>query len=287
MSVRFIPRARLPDAAWLENVDPPVAGLWHIGEPLENLEPRVAIVGARDATAYGLDVARTLGADLGSRGIVVVSGMARGIDTQAHRGALSAGRTIAVLAGGPDVAYPRSSKHVHAEIAARGAILSENPPGSENRKHEFVRRNRIIVAISSAVVIVQADRVRSGAMKTAEFAAAIGRPVLAVPGDIRSHLSSGPHDLLRHGASVCADATDVLEAIGLARTEDDVRVPYVPPHLPTDERRILEAVIAGPGTAGQIVKRAKLDDARGARALSSLELAGLVRRDAIGCYVSA
>jgi DNA processing protein len=287
VNIRFIPRNELPEREKLTNAEPPVLGLWHVGLPLNELRPRVAIVGARDATPYGYDVARTLAADLALRGFVIVSGMARGIDTEAHRGALSVptGRTIAVLAGPVDKPYPRSSKTIYEEIRTRGAIVSENEVGSVAWKHEFVKRNRIIAAMSDAVIIVQADKDRSGAMKTADAAMGLGIHLFGVPGDVRSNLSTGPHELLRLGNHICANVNDVLEVLGYAKATDEEKKIYIPPHLPSDEKRMLVAVGKGPATADDLIARTKLESSRASRALASLELAGFIRRDPTGCYV--
>ena len=176
------------------------------------LDPRraVAIVGARRAASYGREVARSLGRELGAEGVLVISGLAFGIDACAHRGALDAGApTIAVLGCGPDVAYPAAHRALWRRIAERGAVVSELPPGTTPRRWTFPARNRILAALAGTTVVVEAAH-RSGSLQTARLAAGLGRTVGAVPGPITSRASVGPNDLLAAGARVVRGAEDVL-----------------------------------------------------------------------------
>jgi DNA processing protein len=169
----------------------------------------VAVVGARRASSYGREVARTLGRDLAAAGITVISGMAFGIDACAHRGALESGRTVAVLGCGADVAYPASHRSLWRRIQESGLVLSELPPGTGAWRWSFPARNRIMAALAGITVVVEAAE-RSGSLLTAEIAANMGREVGAVPGPVNSRTSAGPNDLLAHGASLIRDADDVL-----------------------------------------------------------------------------
>ena len=170
----------------------------------------VAVVGARDASPYGTDVARVLGAGLAGAGVVVISGMARGIDAAAHTGALQAGgRTVAVLAAGPERPYPASARALYRRIRAHGAVVSELPPGTPTRRWSFPARNRLIAALAALTVVVEA-RPGSGALLTAAAAADLGRPLGAVPGHVTSPLAIGPHGLLAAGARLVTSAADVL-----------------------------------------------------------------------------
>jgi DNA processing protein len=184
----------------------------HVADALT--APTVAIVGARACSGYGAQVARTLAREIAAAGVTVVSGLARGVDAEAHRGALDAnGRTVAVLGCGIDRDYPAA----HAELARRivegGGIVSEYEPGVEPAPWRFPARNRIIAALADAVVIVEA-RSRSGALITVDLAMEIGRPIYAVPGEITSNLSAGTNDLLRRGhAAAITSALDVLDAL--------------------------------------------------------------------------
>lgn len=183
------------------------------GDPDVLGRPCVALVGARAATVDGLLTARTLAFELARRGLVVVSGLARGIDAAAHRGALEAGgATIAVQACGLDQVYPREHRELAAEIARCGAVVSELPIGSPPRAAHFPLRNRVISGLSLATVVIEA-RLRSGSLVTASHALNQGREVLAVPGALRAPTSEGPHRLLRDGARPMLGADDVLEVL--------------------------------------------------------------------------
>ena len=198
--------------------DPPTEHLYTRGDQIETAlrKPTVAVVGARACSSYGAHVARTLAHDLAAAGVTVVSGHARGIDGEAHRGALDAdGRTVAVLGCGIDRDYPAAHADLARRIAESGGIVSEYEPGTEPAPWRFPARNRIIAALADAVVIVEA-RNRSGALITVDLAMEIGRPIYAVPGEITSLLSEGTNDLLRHGhATAITSARDVLDALGI------------------------------------------------------------------------
>lgn len=173
----------------------------------------VTICGSRRATSYGREVARSLGNELGSAGVVVVSGLAFGIDACAHRGALDSGApTIAVLGCGPDVAYPAAHRELWRRIAEHGLVLSELPPGSTPWRWTFPARNRIMAALARITVVVEAAE-RSGSMVTAGFASDFGRLIGAVPGPITSRASVGPNSLLSNGAVVIRDGGDVLATL--------------------------------------------------------------------------
>jgi DNA processing protein len=184
-------------------------------------ERAVAVVGARACTAYGEHVAAELAAGLCDRGWTVVSGAAYGIDGAAHRGALAAdGGTVAVLACGVDVVYPRGHDALIGRVAAAGAVASELPPGSMPSRRRFLQRNRLIAALSRGTVVVEAA-LRSGAANTAGHAAALSRPVMAVPGPVTSASSAGCHELLRtRDAALVTDARDVLDLVGRLGVDD-------------------------------------------------------------------
>src|SRR5918993_3192592 len=192
--------------------DPPPE-LWIRGDADALRAPTVAIVGSRAASPYALEVARRLGADLARRNVAVASGMARGVDSAAHRGALEAGGiTIAVFGCGVDVIYPREHRGLAERILERGALVSEFPPGMPPLKCNFPKRNRIISGLSLAVVIVEAAE-GSGSLITAEFALDQGRTVLAVPGNVLGGRNYGAHALLRDGAKLVESADDILEEL--------------------------------------------------------------------------
>ncbi len=248
-------------------------------------EPSLAVVGARRASAYGLEVARALGRGLAAAGVVVTSGMALGIDSAAHVGALEAGRTVAVLAGGADVPYPAGKRQLHGRIGAVGAVVSEMPPGTPVRRWAFVARNRIIAALGVATVLVEAAE-RSGSLTTADFALGLGRPVGAVPGLVTAPNAAGTNALIQAGAALVQDAADALDLAAL----DGLVVPRGPAGaaagVPDELRPVLAAVEAGRGTATAIAEGTG-DVGRVLEQLTELELRGLVRRSFGGRYVRA
>jgi len=257
----------------------------------------VAVVGARRATPYGLDVARVLGRGLAAAGITVVSGMALGIDSAAHAGALEApGPTIAVLAGGADRPYPASKRALYRRITAAGCVVSELPPGTGIMKWAFPARNRIIAGLASATVVVEAQE-RSGSLITAEIAADLGRHIGAVPGPVTGPRSAGTNALLHDGAAVVRDVRDALELTAIdvpvsfrrpiSRPPADVmpaRPAMPPPPADPELRRALQAVDDGATSPGRLARVFDGDVARAAVALTRLELAGLLRRDLDGSY---
>jgi DNA processing protein len=254
--------------------DPPSA-LYIRGEPDPSLlsEPAVAIVGARACSSYGRSVARSLARELASAGLVVVSGMARGIDGEAHRGALEAGaRTHAVLGCGIDRDYPAAHGELARRICERGLIVSEYEAGVEPAPWRFPARNRIIAGLCRATVVVEA-RERSGALITADFALEEGREVLAVPGEITSALSSGTNALIRLGATPVTCAEDVLEVFGLERmTTREVAVGPA-------AKALLEALRDASLTGDELVRASRIDSAAASAALIELELARLVMQE--------
>lgn len=226
-------------------------GLWVKG-PLqlaEAVERSVSIVGARDATSYGCDVASDLAADVADAGVTVVSGAAYGIDSAAHRGALGIGApTLAVLACGADVDYPRAHAVLLARIAESGLVVSEQAPGRTPTKGRFLTRNRIIAGLSIGTVVVEAAR-RSGALNTVGWAVEAGRVVMGVPGPVSSQASVGVHQALRSGSAVVVtNGAEVLEAIDPIGVRD-ATLPWTPPTafdvLPRGLQIVLEAVPAG------------------------------------------
>jgi DNA protecting protein DprA len=227
--------------------------------------PAVAIVGARACSSYGAQVARMLGRDLAAAGLVVVSGLARGIDGEAHRGALETdGHTVAVLGCGIDRDYPAAHAGLARSIAERSLIVSEYEPGVEPSPWQFPARNRVIAGLCAATVVVEA-RERSGALITADFALDEGREVFAVPGEITSSLSTGTNALLRLGATPLTSAADVLESFGLEKPEK------AKPRVGDAAASLLPHL---PATVDELVRASRLSAAEVAAALAELELAG-------------
>jgi DNA processing protein len=274
-----------PDA--LDHLPDPPAVL-HVWGELAAIPTRtrdaVSIVGARRATSYGLEVARSLGRELAQAGMVVVSGMALGCDSAAHEGALEArGVTVAVLAGAAERPYPASKRHIHAALAATGCAVSEFPPGFRAHRWCFVARNRVIAALSHMTVVVEATE-RSGSLITAARAREIGREVGAVPGRITTRAAGGANALLSDGATVVRGAQDVLDAVcGVGERPLDLgaaRRALMGPDL----REVLDAIGDGQNTVSALARGpADLQRVRGV--LGELELLGYLRREPSGRYV--
>jgi DNA processing protein len=245
----------------------------------------VAIVGARRASPYGVELARSLGRSLAITGLTVVSGMALGIDSAAHVGSLAAyGPTVAMLPGGADLPYPAAKRQLYKQIVSCGVALSELPPGTPPRRWSFPARNRLIAALAAMTIVVEAGE-RSGALLTAGFARSLGRALGAVPGRVTSPTATGPNALLAEGARIVRDVQDVLDTLselGIRRpateTPKDPRAELSP-----ELRRLLDLIAAGhaPDAAAA---RAGLSADQALAALASLELAGYVRREPGGAY---
>jgi DNA processing protein len=248
----------------------------------------IAIVGSRRPTPYGLDVAERLSRDLAGRGITIVSGLARGIDTAAHRGALAGGgRTIAVLGSGIDRIYPPENRELAEEIAAQGAIISQFARGTPPLPHNFPVRNDVIAGLAVGTVVVEADE-GSGALITATHAAERGRLVFAVPGPITSAASRGTNALLRDGATLVRDWTDIVNELP-AMWRDCVRVdadPDAPRETVSGDEAIVLILVRGtPIPLERLIEGSGLGAGRTSAALVALEVKGLIRQTAGLDYV--
>jgi DNA processing protein len=260
--------------------DPPPV-LWTKGNPALLARRAVAVIGSRAATGYALDVGFRLAGELAARGVVVVSGLARGVDSAAHRGCLDAGgATVAVLGSGLDRIYPAEHDVLAAEIEQNGLLLSELGPGGAPLPEHFPLRNRIISGISLAVVVVEASE-HSGSLITARCAMEQGREVMAVPGSVLSGRNRGSHALLKDGAKVVETADDILEELGAwtggAASED--------PDKPLTDDPLLAHMDAGePYQLDQLVERTGMAPSRLLVRLTELELNGQVARAAGGGF---
>jgi DNA processing protein len=263
--------------------DPP-AVLFVQGSVDALADPLVAVVGARAATRYGLDVADALAADLARAGVCVVSGMARGIDGAAHRGALAAGgTTLALQACGPDRTYPPEHRSLRARIATVGAVISELPPGHAPRAAYFPLRNRLISGLARVVIVVEA-RQRSGSLVTMRLALDQGRDVMAVPGPIDAPTSVGPNQLLRDGARPVLGVSDVLDCLGIEAAGPDASPsPGVRPPEDPLEREILRTLTRAPLPRDALSERLGRRPEEIAAAVTALQLAGRVAQDRDGC----
>ena len=270
----------------LAALDPPppvisVMGAMHLLE-----RKTIAIVGSRNASAAGAKVAATIARDLGERGFVVVSGLARGIDAAAHRASLDGG-TVGVVAGGLDVVYPEENRALQTEIASRGALVSEMPPGTRPQARHFPRRNRLISGLSLAVVVVEAA-MRSGSLITARFALEQGRDVFAVPGSPLDPRAAGSNSLIKQGAALVENADDIAAAldtpVGRRFTEPEpfsfnpVAGPAPEPNAGA-RARIVSALGPTPTMVDEIVRQTGLSVQVVRVALLELDLAGRLHRD--------
>jgi DNA processing protein len=244
----------------------------------------IAIVGSRHATPYGLGVAEELGSELARRGVTIVSGLARGIDTAAHRGALAVqGRTIAVLGSGLDVVYPPENARLAGEVAEAGAIVSQFPPGTPPTPWNFPARNRVIAGLSLGVVVVEAAE-RSGALITAGLAGELGREVYAVPGRITSAASRGANRLLQDGAKLVQHWTDITSELPsewqrLVRNDGIETNGTNRSASPDDDGRLSDLLRPDePQHIEQLIERSGLPAARLAVVLLELELDGRARQ---------
>jgi DNA processing protein len=270
-AVRERPRGACPLTLW-------VTGPVRLDEAAQRA---AAIVGTRAASAYGQHVAADLSAGLAEHEVTVISGGAYGIDGAAHRAALgSDGQTVAVLAGGIDVLYPAGHSALLHRVGTSGLLVTEYPPGVRPARHRFLTRNRLVAALSSATIVVEAG-LRSGAANTAAWARALGRVVCAVPGPVTSAASAGCHVLLRNGAELVTRADEVVELVGRAgEFAEDQPHPSGPLDGLTDiERQVYEALPArGARSADELAVSSGLPPAAVLGPLAMLEIAGLARR---------
>jgi len=253
--------------------DPPPL-LYVKGNLAERDALAVAVVGSRRCSPYGRAFARKISGELASKGVTVVSGMARGIDTEAHRGALEAGgRTIAVFGSGLDVIYPSENRWLFEEIWRNGAVISEFPLSTPPERWNFPLRNRIISGLALGVVVVEASE-RSGALITASMALEQGRSVFAVPGYAGAVTSRGTHRLIKEGAKLIEGAEDILEEVLPQYEGDKGETP--PRDLTEEEREVLEALSVGPLQIDELSRKVGMEVQKVASLLLELELKGLV-----------
>ena len=256
---------------------PPV--LWYRGSLDCLKQPAVAIVGSRAASSVALETARRLAADIALRGITVVSGLARGVDSAAHRGALETGRTIAVLGSGVDHVYPAEHAGLASRIAANGLVVSEYPPGTLPLPYHFPMRNRLISGLSRAVVVIEASD-KSGSLITASCAAEQGRDVMAVPGNVLSGRNRGGHALIRDGAKIVECGDDIVAELGFGVPAQIDAEPGASGNGSTSsEDPVLGRMHAAcPYDLDELAGACGLDTARLLTHLADLELRGLIRR---------
>lgn len=285
LHMRFLGEASYPLALAMIEDAPPV--FYAKGHAHLLQKPCVAMVGARNASAAGFRFTEKLARDLGAGEHVVVSGLARGIDTAAHRGALASG-TIAVVAGGIDIIYPKENEALYHDIAAQGLVVSEMPPGTVPQASHFPRRNRIISGLSMGVVVVEAT-LKSGSLITARLALEQGREVFAVPGSPMDPRCAGPNSLIRQGALLIESAADVLEALATARRpavyepsptlfDNLVAAPMIEQDIEAAREAVLVKLSHTPVDVDELVRQCSLPAAAIVVAILELEVAGLITR---------
>jgi DNA processing protein len=264
---------------------PPV--IWACGDMGLFNRPIIAMVGARNASLNGRNLTRRLASDLGRAGLVVASGLARGVDASAHEGSLATG-TVAVMAGGLDVIYPPEHTDLYRMIIEAGVAVSEMPPGTQPQSGHFPRRNRIVSGLSLGVLVVEAS-LKSGSLITARMAADQGRDVFAVPGSPLDPRAQGPNDLLRHGATLTETAADILEALA-PKLHRPLSEPFSPPshqaepqdftesELRSARASLVECLGFSPVTVDEIIRQCQLSPALVSLILLELELAGRLER---------
>jgi DNA processing protein len=263
---------------------PPV--LYVRGSLLPEDEWCLAVVGTRRATVYGKQVTEELVADLARSKITIVSGLAKGIDTIAHRSALEAGgRSLAVFACGLDIVYPSENERLAGDIMERGALLSEHPLGMRPRAENFPRRNRILSGLSLGVLVAEADET-SGAMITARMALEQNREVFAIPGSILSPVSRGTNRLIQEGAKLVREYTDILEELNLTTVARQIEMREIIPESET-ESALLKHLGAEPTHIDEVCRRSGLPAAAVSGTLAMMELKGLIKQVGTMNYVLA
>jgi DNA processing protein len=280
---RIVPYNDLHYPTQLRMIPDPPPFLYVKGEIGDGDEKAMAVVGSRSASDYGMRVTRDLCQGLCSLGFTVVSGMARGIDGEAHRAAMGmGGRTVAVLGSGVDVAYPWEHQELYQMICQRGAVLSEFPMGTPPFPFNFPSRNRLISGLSLGVVVVEATE-KSGSLITASLALDQGREVFAVPGQAGASRSRGTHRLIRQGAKLVETVGDIIEEIApqLLSQAEGVRegsLPTLPPDASLETRRVFELVQRGPLQIDELIQASGLSPAKVSEILLDMEIKGLLRQ---------
>jgi DNA processing protein len=270
-----------------EGAQPPIKRLYVAGKPIDSRAPAIAIVGTRRPTAAGVHAATELATGLALEGYTIVSGLAVGIDAAAHRAALNAGAvTIAVLGCGHDIDYPKRNRALRRQIEAEGTVVSEYPAGNEPKPYTFPLRNRIIVGLSQAVIVVEGT-IQSGALVTARLALDANREVFAVPGSIRNVMAQGPNELIRRGEAALVTRLDhVLEGLGGLLSHPRPSLPSGAVDLTEEQRAVLCHLDDVPVSADGVSNGLALASRAVGNALSMLELKGLAQRTYRGYIVT-
>jgi len=259
--------------------------LYYIGSLPEEGQRTVGIVGARGCSAYGSQMAERLAQALSDHGVQVISGMAKGIDAEAHRGALKGhSDTYAVLGCGVDVCYPASNRYLYQKIMAQGGILSEYPPGTQPIPWQFPARNRIIAGLSDCVVVVEAKE-KSGSLITADFAMEQGKDVFALPGRVTDSLSQGCNQLIKQGAGIVQSVEDFLRDLDILTENTYVQMDFSKNLLEKDERLVYSVTDFRPVGLGALVEKTNLPITRLMEIIEKLERMGMIKETFTNYYV--
>lgn len=263
----------------LKNIFDPPPFLYVRGKLLPGDCNAIAVVGSRRASDYGLRAANDISRELAQAGLTVISGMAAGIDSAAHRAALTAkGRTIAVLGCGADVCYPAENRRLYERIMENGAVVSEYAPGTGPDSYHFPARNRIISGLARGILVVEAGP-KSGSLITARLALDQGRDVFAVPGSIYSYKTKGANQLIRSGACLVETGRDIVETLGLNTASTPARAPAPDPEtLAPEDRSVYESIDDDPVHIDRLISRMNLSSSTVSAALLELELGGFIRQ---------
>lgn len=273
----------------LKEISDPPFGLFYKGNlELFNNSKFVGIIGTRSATSYGKNITQKIAVSLAEQNVVIVSGMASGIDSYAHIGAMEKGKTVAVLGTGPDIVFPASNKNLYEQIIHNGSlVVSEYPPETQGNPWNFPQRNRIISALSDAVVVIEGD-LQSGALITARFAIKQDKPLFALPGPIDAPMSNGPNILIKSGvAELLTSVNDVLEKIGgekqikLDLQDKDKKIDFVN----EKQKNVYDALSVQPKNFDCLLQETDLEVQELLKHLSMLELKGVVEKTSDGGYV--
>lgn len=274
--IAYFSRESINFPASLRDIPDPPGGIFCMGTLPPDDTPKVAVIGSRKCSEYGLMAARVFSKPLAEAGVVIVSGMARGVDSMAHRGALSGGgKTIAVLGCGVDIVYPAENRELRNEIVSNGAVISEYPPGLSPRPAFFPARNRIISGLSQGVLVTEAGK-KSGTLITVTQATEQGREVFAVPGNISSRLSDGTNNLIRDGATPVSDYTDILFALKISQPEE--KKPEKKFVLARDEKQVYDTLGFDAVSVETIIETTNFNPGRVMLLLAQLEIKGLARK---------
>ena len=277
MGISFTYRGQADYPEVLKEIPDAPVGLFYLGGLPGNILPRAAIIGSRKCSEYGLSTARRFSAALAKRGVVIVSGMARGIDSMAHKGALeSGGLTIAVLGCGVDICYPPENHALRDKIAQSGCVLSEYPPGVYPHPTYFPARNRIISGLSEVVIVVEAGK-RSGTSITVNQALDQGKKVMAVPGNITNKYSVGTNNLIKDGAEPACSYEDVLFMLGMPPAGKE-KIEESRPHIASDEKLVYDVLAFEPYSLDEIMLRTKSQPQTIQHTLTMLEIKGYAKK---------